>query len=266
MEDLISRHKLWEKPNALAVYMWVISHGESMVTRHTFGLSRQLYRTAISYLSQKGLITTKITTKGSVLAPVYIRAEGQSVNRQEPSREPTNQHSHHSPPYILNVPPLYITKKTTSKKVARSDTARSLAESEFNKSFWPNIRNKKSVAAARKAYVQLRLQNKTEMVAEDLAELYNQHLDSARDKQYAKHPSTWINQECWLDDTETETTDHRYESDKDRVIRLGLMNKYSRWVKGEYPEMTGTLNDPDYAFNVYLSYRGRRKLQQKATT
>ena len=67
--------------------------------------------------------------------------------------------------------------------------------------FWSNIPSKmrKGKGKAYKAFKK----SKYELTIEELSERYRKHHEL--NGEFTKHPSTWLNQECWLDDEVQET-------------------------------------------------------------
>ena len=189
----------------------------------TLSLSRQAFRSAVDFLIKNGLATILETTfgrnGGCIIGLLYKRVEEEiqspvEIDNNHFDNQTTTTLAKNDPlsPHILIGSPLNPEeppKKTNKKKVPSKSTdiapssnakqIRKQATDEFNDTFWPQCRNKKAVAAARSAYIQVRLKGKTDLGAEELAKLYNKQLDEAREPQFAKHPSTWLNQECWSD-------------------------------------------------------------------
>ena len=97
------------------------------------------------------------------------------------------------------------------------------------KDFWNNIPSKvrKGKGAAAKAFKNI----KTELKVEELAHRYTKSFEI--NKQYTKHPATWLNQQCWEDDevqgTEIITLTERME--KIGYKHIGSEGEYEQFTK-----------------------------------
>ena len=97
------------------------------------------------------------------------------------------------------------------------------------KDFWNNIPSKvrKGKGAAAKAFKNI----KTELKVEELAHRYTKSFEI--NKQYTKHPATWLNQQCWEDDevqgTELITLAERME--KIGYKHIGSEGEYEQFTK-----------------------------------
>ena len=97
------------------------------------------------------------------------------------------------------------------------------------KDFWNNIPSKvrKGKGAAAKAFKNI----KTELKVEELAHRYTKSFEI--NKQYTKHPATWLNQQCWEDDevqgTEIMTLTERME--KIGYKHIGSEGEYEQFTK-----------------------------------
>ena len=97
------------------------------------------------------------------------------------------------------------------------------------KDFWDNIPSKvrKGKGAAAKAFKNI----KTELKVEELAHRYTKSFEI--NKQYTKHPATWLNQQCWEDDevqsTEIITLTERME--KIGYKHIGSEGEYEQFIK-----------------------------------
>jgi len=73
--------------------------------------------------------------------------------------------------------------------------------------------------------------SKYELTIEELSDRYKKHHEI--NKEFTKHPATWLNQECWLDDEVQETQGE--PTLKDRMQKLGYQHKGS---EGDYEQFT----------------------------
>ena len=69
------------------------------------------------------------------------------------------------------------------------------------------------------------------LTIEELAEKYKKHHEI--NNEFTKHPSTWLNQECWLDDEVQETT--KEPTLIERMVKLGYHHKGS---EGDYEQFS----------------------------
>ena len=87
---------------------------------------------------------------------------------------------------------------------------------------------RKGKGKASKAYKGI----KTTLTEEELALRYKKHHEINKD--YTKHPATWLNQECWLDD-EVQNTTHT-PTIIERMKKLGYTHRgsesnYEQFIK-----------------------------------
>ena len=95
--------------------------------------------------------------------------------------------------------------------------------------YWSTIPSKmrKGKGKAFKAFKK----SKYELTIEELSDRYKKHHEI--NKEFTKHPATWLNQECWLDDEVQETQGE--PTLKDRMQKLGYKHK---GTFGDYEEFT----------------------------
>ena len=96
-------------------------------------------------------------------------------------------------------------------------------------SFWDNIPSKmrKGKGKAYKSFKNI----KTTLTIEELVNRYNKH--HLINKEFTKHPSTWLNQECWEDDEVkgAETTTIKERMEKIGYKHIGSEGNYEQFVK-----------------------------------
>ena len=122
----------------------------------------------------------------------------------------------------------YSATTKSGTNISKEVNKRSIYTSKFNK-LWDLIPSKmrKGKGKASKAYQTI----KTTLTEEELAQRYQQH--NLINKDYTKHPSTWLNQECWLDD---EVQDNQSTPTlTDRMKKLGYEHRGS---EGEYEQFS----------------------------
>lgn len=113
--------------------------------------------------------------------------------------------------------------KSISKSISKSNS--NIIDKHFD-NFWESVCYKISKGQARKNYAKL----PKEWIEKpnELSELYNKYYDALKDKQYAQHPSTWLNAEGYLNQgldrkekTDEEMKEWKFNSDVD-MRRKGL--------------------------------------------
>ena len=122
----------------------------------------------------------------------------------------------------------YTTTPKSGTNISKEVNKRSIYESDF-KIFWELVpsKMKKSIG---KAYQSFKKIKKTlKITVEELGYRYQKHHQINKD--YTKHPATWLNQECWLDDEVQNTTNK--PSLIDRMKKLGYKHKGS---EGNYEQ------------------------------
>ena len=114
----------------------------------------------------------------------------------------------------------YTTTPKSGTNISKEVNKRSIYTSEFNK-FWDLIPNKtrKGKGKASKAHQTI----KTTLTEEELAQRYQQH--HLINKDYTKHPATWLHQECWLDDEVQNSTNE--PTLIERMKKLGYAHRGS---------------------------------------
>ncbi len=123
----------------------------------------------------------------------------------------------------------YTTTPKSDTNISKEVNKRNIYTSKFNK-FWELIPSKmrKGKGKASKAYKGI----KTTLTEEELALRYKKHHEINKD--YTKHPATWLNQECWLDD-EVQNTTHT-PTIIERMKKLGYTHRgsesnYEQFIK-----------------------------------
>ena len=116
-------------------------------------------------------------------------------------------------------------EKSPQKKAAeRKKVADAFFTREFNELFWPGCLRKVSKGQARKAWISMRRQKRSDLSAEEMQKRYNQHYQEASDPKYSKHPATWLNGDCWED--EPDPVQQQTQEQQERVTQMT-----SRWVQ-----------------------------------
>ena len=122
--------------------------------------------------------------------------------------------------------PLGDLKATSSHLLSSSSSSSSYSSSSkiinikkvksdnFDK-FWSQVKRKVSKGQCQKAYN--KLLEEWSAQPDKLAELYNTHYDLATDKQFTKHPATWLNAESYLDVINKAVNDDLTEDQQDEV-------------------------------------------------
>jgi len=105
--------------------------------------------------------------------------------------------------------------------------------------FWDDICYKVSKGQARKNY--LKISKDWIEKPEELSTLYNQYYNALKDKEFAQHPSTWLNAEGFLNEdstvkekTKEEMKEWQFQNDVD-MRKKGL--KTMRWSVGYIREL-----------------------------
>jgi len=104
--------------------------------------------------------------------------------------------------------------------ISKEVNKRNIYTSNFNK-LWDLIPSKmrKSKGGAYKAFKSI----KTKLTIEELGHRYQQH--HRINKDYTKHPATWLNKECWLDDEVQNSTNE--PTLIERMKKLGYAHRGS---------------------------------------
>ena len=102
-------------------------------------------------------------------------------------------------------------------------------KSEDFDQFWSQIKRKISKGQCLKAYNKLPDDWSTK--PDQLAELYNNHYDSINDKQFTKHPATWLNAESYLDVVSKAVNDDITEEQQDELDKSDweFAKKIGKW-------------------------------------
>ena len=124
---------------------------------------------------------------------------------------------------------LLSSSSSSSSSTSNIINIKKVKSENFDK-FWTQVKRKVSKGQCQKAYNKLPEEWSTQ--PDKLAELYNAHYDLATDKQYTKHPATWLNAESYLDvinkavndDLTEDQQDERDKSDWEFAKRMG------RWL------------------------------------
>jgi len=101
-----------------------------------------------------------------------------------------------SPLGDLKVTSSHLLSSSSSSSSSNIINIKKVKLENFDK-FWTQVKRKVSKGQCQKAYNKLPEEWSTK--PDKLAELYNAHYDLATDKQYTKHPATWLNAESYLD-------------------------------------------------------------------
>ena len=284
MHDLCTTYGLYDKPLALRILCWA-SGNIGKPLRHTdFNVSRQTFRTNVKHLLKNGLLTSNqpaTNQQPTIAGTVFMRVDEQVPTNSQPA---TNQQLTSKPSPIYKTGAQAVSyahyldskqkKKTTKKEKNPSQPISALKrqyETEFDNDFWPLCQRKVGKAHCRKAYVSLRTNNRTELTATELVDLYNRHVMQAREVQFSKHPSTWLNAECWDDqEAQVKTEDSyekvttpllnpEYDSTEDKLARIWPDWKvdFARWVPSVFPEMADPKLWEDYAYTMYWEARNK---------
>ena len=114
----------------------------------------------------------------------------------------------------------YTTTSKSGTNISKEVNKRNIYTSNFNK-LWELIPSKmrKSKGGAYKAFKSI----KTKLTIEELGHRYQQH--HRINKDYTKHPATWLNQECWLDDEVQNSTNE--PTLIERMKKLGYAHRGS---------------------------------------
>mgnify|MGYP003315722931 CR=1 FL=1 len=132
--------------------------------------------------------------------------------------------------------PLGNLKVSSRKALSSSSSSSSYSFSSNNNKkphpigfelFWKDIKNKIGVGQARKSFNKLSDEWKNKPLI--LQDLYNQHCD--KNAKYSKHPATWLNAECYLDQV-VETEETITEKDQKELDRQDweFAKRMGRWL------------------------------------
>jgi hypothetical protein len=96
----------------------------------------------------------------------------------------------------LDPPPMIINNSTPTSDLAKAKSIKSVSEGSFFESFWEVYPRKVGKGAARKAH-----RNALKRAsAEEILAGAKRFAASRPDPEFTKHPSTWLNADCWLDE------------------------------------------------------------------
>lgn len=178
--------------------------GEAMVGDYAaIGLTRQQFRTALEHLIEWGMVTTRITNKGTVAmlcsTDVYD-INGISV---QPSNQPADQPASNQQ---TNQPATTNKNERRKKKEGKNYSLRSESaeedEPDYFAAFWLAYPRKVSKTAASKSFSQLTLEEKKAAPQWALDWFSTRPLADwfgANGTDYRPHPTSWINQKRWTD-------------------------------------------------------------------
>ena len=101
--------------------------------------------------------------------------------------------------------------------------------------FWKDVKNKVGVGHARKAFNKLPEEWKNKPV--ELQRLYNEHFEVKQ--KFSKHPATWLNGECYLDNVVTEPSPEEQKEFQENMDRSNWEHakKIGRWWISAQSEM-----------------------------
>jgi hypothetical protein len=147
-------------------------------------------------------------------------------------------------------------KKKNGKKekegyyVPKEKAAPSSLDVEFE-SFWEGCQKRVAKPAAKKAWMKMRKENRTDLSGDELLAKYNALVESVMaergTKEFVPHPSTWINQDRWDDEEATQGAEgkpaaieakHAEPADWKEIIRHGGKHHYFDRHKVEQLEET----------------------------
>lgn len=167
------------------------------------GLSIQQTRTALFKLNSTGEITSKGTSQNTIIT-INNYEKFQDINMQNNKQITSNQQTIN----MQNNKQITTDNKVNNnnnntcsknKKIKKDNTL----DDKFNK--WYEIYpNKKSKINAKKAFEKALNKTTFETLLSGV-EKYKKEIEIKNtEKRYIKHPSTWLNQECWEDEYLTE--------------------------------------------------------------
>ncbi len=121
---------------------------------------------------------------------------------------------------------------TPNTSSLRSDvTIKPDFETEFEQQFWPAYPRRVGKGQALKAFRAARKQNDLEMIMSGVRRYAASR--QGENPEFTKHASTWLNGQCWLDETDPKFTTHRNEPPpkprnigdaiRDEARRLGVL-------------------------------------------
>ena len=116
----------------------------------------------------------------------------------------------------------------TDTNISKEVNKVSIYTSHFE-DFWSTIPSKMRKGKG-KAFRSFKKAN-FKLTIEELAEKYKKHHEI--NNEFTKHPSTWLNQECWLDDEVQETT--KEPTLIERMVKLGY---HHRGREGDYEQFS----------------------------
>ena len=172
------------------------------------GISVQTIRTCITRLQENGLLTSKPTNTYTLFTLVKWESVvngDDSINQQANQlltiNQPTTNHQLTTNKKDKKVKNGKKEKKGTN--VPKEKAAPSSLDVEFE-SFWEGCQKKVAKRAAKKAWMKMRKENRTDLSADELLAKYNALVESDMaergTKEFVPHPSTWINQDRWDDE------------------------------------------------------------------
>ena len=125
--------------------------------------------------------------------------------------------------------------KVTSRKPLSSSSSSSSSSSKITKihpagfeMFWKDITRKIGKGHCRKAYSQIAMEWQLKPL--DLSQLYNKHCEAMGT--YSKHPATWLNAECYLDQIGTivdSESEKKFEEEQDKKD-WEFAKRMGRWL------------------------------------
>ena len=123
---------------------------------------------------------------------------------------------------VTNIEPLGNLKVTSSEPLSSSSSSSSSNNNTTKKPhpigfelFWKDIKNKIGVGHARKAFNKLPDEWQNKPI--ELQKLYNEHCEV--NKKFSKHPATWLNGECYLDNIVADTSPEEEQEFQEKMDR-----------------------------------------------
>jgi len=156
-----------------------------------YGRSKGTISKSINKLNLLGFLEIKTVCVGKIVDKRIIKI------KEMPELININTYTHKSLGGVVKNQKdnIKINKDTPNSK-ALSKIRKAKKEDLFNQ-FWINYDFKKSRALCYSSFMVLSLE-----ICEKCVVSAQQYSDSVKDIKYKKHPSTWLNQQCWDDDVD----------------------------------------------------------------
>lgn len=164
------------------------------------GIERQNVRTALKRFEKLGFLTTQSTTSGLLITICNYSSYQSSENK--PNHQPNQD--------LTKTQPTPNQRLTTNNNDNKNNNENKLNEL-FDK-FYSVYPVKKSKEQARKAFVKLKpTEEFTDMLIADVTKRLLKD-QGWKDKQYIKHPSTYLNNKSWTDEIDVVSFNGAYQS------------------------------------------------------